>query len=192
MTPMTPAPADWLGLLLHFMGLSLLAVGGGFSVVPGMHRYLVDQQNWLSPAQFASSIAIAQAAPGPNIMFVAVMGWQVGLNVGGGLFWAGLGALLCMLGMVLPSSLLTLLTTRWAARHQHHRAIRAFKQGMAPMVVALLVSTAVLLLRPALASETAWQAAALGAVAFVILWRTRVHLLWVLASGAVLGAMGWV
>ena len=49
-----------------------------------------------------------------------------------------------------------------------------------------------LLLRPALASETAWQAAALGAVAFVILWRTRVHLLWVLASGAVLGAMGWV
>jgi hypothetical protein len=29
-------------------------------------------------------------------------------------------------------------------------------------------------------------------VAFVVLWRTRVHLLWVLASGAVWGAMGWV
>ncbi|MGA1318885.1 MAG: chromate transporter [Rubrivivax sp.] len=189
---MTPAPADWLGLLLHFMGLSLLAVGGGFSVVPGMHRYLVDQQGWLSPAQFASSIAIAQAAPGPNVMFVAVMGWQVGLNVGGSLLWAGVGALLCLLGMILPSSLLTLLTTRWAARHQHHRAVRAFKLGMAPMVVALLASTAVLLLRPALASEAMWQAAALGVVAFVVLWRTRVHLLWVLASGAVLGAMGWV
>ena len=64
--------------------------------------------------------------------------------------------------------------------------------AVAPMVVALLMSTAVLLLRPALASETAWQAATLGAVAFVVLWRTRVHLLWVLASGAVLGAMGWV
>jgi chromate transporter len=70
--------------------------------------------------------------------------------------------------------------------------VRAFKLGMAPLVIALLASTAVLLLRPALASEAMWQAAALGVVAFVVFWRTRVHLLWVLASGAVLGAMGWV
>lgn len=43
---------DWLGLLLHFMTLSLLAVGGGLSVVPGMHRYLVVQQADRRPVRF--------------------------------------------------------------------------------------------------------------------------------------------
>jgi len=78
------APADWLDLLAHFLSLSLLAVGGAISTAPDMHRYLVDARHWLSEGQFTSSIALAQAAPGPNVLFVALMGWNVGLNAGGG------------------------------------------------------------------------------------------------------------
>jgi chromate transporter len=55
---------DWLHLWLHYLMLSLLSIGGAVSTLPDMHRYLVDQQHWLTDAQFNASIAIAQAAPG--------------------------------------------------------------------------------------------------------------------------------
>ena len=69
--------ADWLALFTHFASLSLLAVGGAITTVPDMHRYLVGDKMWLSDAQFTSSIALAQASPGPNVLFVALMGWNV-------------------------------------------------------------------------------------------------------------------
>ena len=69
--------ADLLGLFGHFLILSLLAVGGAITTAPDMHRYVVDQHHWLIDAQFSASIAIAQAAPGPNVLFVAAIGWNV-------------------------------------------------------------------------------------------------------------------
>lgn len=182
---------DWLGLWLHFTALSLLAVGGGMSVVPGMHRYLVVQQAWLTEAQFASSIALAQVAPGPNVLFVSLMGWNVGINAGG-MHWALLGAVLCLLGIVVPSSLLTLFATRWAHRNRQHLGVRAFKQGMTPLVVALLASTAWLLIVPSITAQTAWSYWLFGVLAVGLLWQTRLHLLWVLLGGALLGAFGWI
>jgi chromate transporter len=79
----TMAGADWLSLFIHYLSLSLLSVGGAITTAPDMHRYLVDQQGWLTDPQFSASIAIAQAAPGPNVLFVALLGWNVGLNAGG-------------------------------------------------------------------------------------------------------------
>ena len=69
--------ADLLSLLGHFMLLSLLAVGGAITTASDMHRYVVVEHGWITDAQFSSSIAIAQAAPGPNMLFVAVIGWNV-------------------------------------------------------------------------------------------------------------------
>ena len=59
--------ADWLALFTHFLTLSLLAVGGAITAAPDMHRYLVDTRHWLTEDQFNSSIAVAQAAPGPKV-----------------------------------------------------------------------------------------------------------------------------
>lgn len=185
------APLDWLDLLLHFMGFSLLAVGGGISVVPGMHRYLVVQQSWLTEGQFTSSVALAQIAPGPNVLFVALMGWNVGINAGG-VALALLGAFLCLLGIVLPSSLLTLWATRWAQRNQSRPGVRAFKQGMTPLVVALLLSTAWLLMTPSVSPQTPWTFWLLAMVALLVLWKTKVNFLWVLLAGAVCGGLGWI
>ena len=99
-------PFDWLHLFLYYLSISLLAVGGAIATAPDMHRFLVDQQAWLTDMQFSASIAIAQAAPGPNVLFIALLGWHVGLNAGG---WGYglLGAALCMLGIMLPSATLT-------------------------------------------------------------------------------------
>jgi chromate transporter len=190
---------DWLSLFNHFASLSLLAVGGAITTAPDMHRYLVDETHWLSDAQFTSSIALAQAAPGPNILFVALMGWNVGLNAGAGLGggWASLGlaslgVVVTMLGIMLPSSVLTYMATRWAHQHREKIGIRAFKSGMAPIVIALLLATAWLLTLSHNQPARDWPLYVLTALTTLVVWRTKVHMLWLIGLGALLGALGWV
>ena len=189
--------SDWLALFQHFATLSLLAVGGAITTAPDMHRHLVEETGWLSDGQFAASIALAQAAPGPNVLFVALLGWHVGMNAGVPGTWgqaglAALGVLVTMGGIMLPSSVLTYTATRWAHRHRDKRAIRAFKAGMAPIVIALLLATAWLLTLGHGPASAAWPLYALTMLATVLAWRTRLHMLWLLGAGAALGATGWV
>jgi chromate transporter len=190
---------DWLALFNHFLSLSLLAVGGAIITAPDIHRFLVDENQWLTEQQFSSSIALAQSAPGPNVLFVGLMGWNVGLNAGAGLGggWisvalSALGMLISLLGIMLPSSILTYTTTRWAHKHRDNRGVRAFKLGMAPVVIALLVSTGWLLTASHNDPMRDWPLWGLTLVAMGLVWRTRIHLLWLIAAGALLGALGWV
>jgi chromate transporter len=191
--------ADWLALFTHFATLSLLAVGGAITTAPDMHRFLVSEQHWLTEAQFTSSIALAQAAPGPNVMFVALMGWNVGLNAGGGLGagWMGwvyafAGVFVAMLGIMLPSSTLTYMAARWGHQNRELRAVRAFKQGMAPIVIALLIATGWLLIAGHNQPTKDWPLWLLAAVSMLLVWKTKTHLLWILGAGALLGAFGLV
>lgn len=199
----TAAPAivalsswDWLQLFLYYLSLSLLAVGGAISTAPDMHRFLVERNAWLTDPQFNASIAIAQAAPGPNVLFIALLGWNIGINAGGpgAAGWALglLGILVCMVGVMLPSSLLTWQATRWGHRNRNRRSVRAFKQGMAPIVIGLVMATAWVLGRAQGHIATDWALWLLTLVVALLVWRTRLHLLWLLGAGALLGALGWV
>ncbi len=196
---MLPTPANWLDLFTHFASLSLLAVGGAITTAPDMHRYLVLQNGWLSEAQFTSSIAISQAAPGPNVLFVAVLGWNVGLNAGGGpsagwVAWALalVGVLVTMVAILLPSSVLTYTATRWAYQNRELRAVRAFKTGMAPIVIALLIATGWLLTGSHEHPARDWPLWVVTAVTTLLVWRTKMHLLWMIGAGGLLGALGLV
>ncbi|MCY7318644.1 MAG: chromate transporter [Ramlibacter sp.] len=182
---------DWLDLFVHFATLSLLSVGGAITTTPDMHRYLVDERGWMTDPQFSASIAIAQSAPGPNVLFVALMGWNVGLNAGG-LPTAMLGLVVAMVGIMLPSTTLAYLAARWSQANRELRAVRAFKQGMAPIVVALLVATGWILTTGSHYSDRDWRLWLLSAVSALVVWRTRLHLLWVLGAGAALGWFGVV
>jgi len=197
-TPMLP-PVDWLLVFSHFASLSLLAVGGAITTAPDMHRYLVTQQAWLSDPQFTASIALSQAAPGPNVLFIALLGWNLGLNAGGGMDagWpavslALLGVAVSMTATLLPSSILTYTATRWAHRHRERRTVRAFKAGMAPIVIALLIATGWLLTAAHDQPASDWPLYLLTLAAGLLVWRTRIHLLWLIGAGAVLGAVGWI
>lgn len=189
-------PLDWLNLFLYYISISLLAVGGAIATAPDMHRFLVERQGWLTDLQFNASIAIAQAAPGPNVLFIALLGWNVGINAGGAgpAGWASgaLGVVLSMVGIMLPSTTLTWLATRWGHRNRERRSVRAFKQGMAPVVIGLLLATAWLLGSAHSNPATDWALWLLTAVCALLVWRTRLHLLWLLGAGALLGALGLV
>ena len=184
---------EWATLFLHYLSLSLLSIGGAISTAPDMHRFLVEQHHWLTDAQFNASIAIAQAAPGPNVLFIALLGWNVGLNAGGMLLGAA-GIVVTMTGIMVPSSVLTYVTSQWAHRNRQLLQVRAFKQGMAPIVIALLVATGWILATSNKVGDGSalqnWPAWLVTAITAVIVWRTRIHLLWLLGAGALLGWFG--
>ena len=186
-------------LLGCFVTLSLLSVGGAITTVPEMHRFLVAQNAWLTDSQFSASIALAQAAPGPNVLFVAVLGWNVGMASGGGpangpLPWALASAAMAvsMVGIIIPSTTLTFFAARWGQRNRERAEVRAFKLSMAPVVIALLVATGWLLTASHGNPQQAPLLWLLTVASALLVWKTRIHLLWLIGAGALAGALGFV
>jgi len=177
-------PVDLPSLFFHFLTLSLLSIGGAITTVPEMHRYLVDKTGWLTDTMFTSSIALAQAAPGPNILFVAVLGFNV----------AGLqGAAAAMAGIMLPSTVLTVTATRWARNRRESPLLRAFSAGMMPLTLGLVIATGWLLAAPFVRDEAhRWGAVTLVALTVLLTLKTRLGLVWMVLAGGVVGALGWV
>lgn len=181
--------ADWFDLFSQFLYYSIVSISGPLVLLPEMRQYLVVEQHWLTDAQFSASIVLAQAAPGPNILFVALMGWNIGLNAGS--IFAAVGAgLLCMVGILLPSSTIVFVTAGWVQRNSQLLPVRAFKQGMGPVVIALLIASGWTLATANTTASHDWPLWVVTAVATMIVWRTKIPMLWLLAAGGVLGATG--
>ena len=165
-------------LIRHFSLLSLLAFGGANSVVPEMHRLAVDVHGWTSSTEFADLFAIAQAAPGPNMMIVTLVGLRA----------AGVpGAVVATAAMCLPSCLLTFTVARAMDRFADNPWRSTLQAGLAPVTVGLVLGSGWVLTRAADHSATAYALTAASA-AWMLL--ARWSPLWLLAAGAVLGLAG--
>jgi len=172
--------ASWWQLFAHFAMLSLLAVGGAITTVPDMQRYVVGERGWLDQVSFSGSIALAQAAPGPNVLFVAVIGFNI----------AGLVGLLATLsGSLLPSCAVALAAGRFGSQRRESRALRAFTEGLAPVTIGLLLSTGWVLTEP---SRTRWGTVPLLIATVLFMLRTKRSPVWMIAVGAAAGVLGWV
>lgn len=173
-------PANPLGdLVRHFAVLSLLAIGGANAVVPEMHRHAVDVAHWMTDQEFAALYAIGQAAPGPNVLVVTLIGWHV----------AGIaGALVATIAMCGPSCLLTYAVVHSARHFKEHPLARTIQDGLAPLTAGLIAATAYLLAR---AADTTLLTVMVTAATAALSYWTKVNPLWAFAAAAALGAAGW-
>jgi chromate transporter len=167
-------------LAARFTVLSLVAVGGVTSVLPELHRVVVDGHRWLTDAQFTQLYAIAQASPGPNMLLVTLIGWQV----------AGLpGALVATAAMCAPSCTLTYCVERVWQRFQGAPWRRAVERGLAPITVGLVLASGWVLARGAQQGWTGWGIAAATAAVVML---TRVSPFWLFVAAGLLGLAGLV
>ncbi|RVT95514.1 chromate transporter [Rhodovarius crocodyli] len=169
-------------LMTGLAPLSLMAVGGGTTVLADMHRLIVEQHGWMDDAAFARRYALAQAAPGPNILVVGLFGWHVAGPLG------VIGATLAMCG---PAFLLALGFAAMRRRLEGARWLRVAERGLVPMAIGLAAASALHLGGAAVA---AWGpqpivGAAIMVVTAAVVFFTKRSPLWMLAGGAVLGVL---
>jgi chromate transporter len=169
-----------LDLALVYAQLSLLAFGGANAVIPEMQRQVVDVHHWMNAQEFAAMFALAQAAPGPNMMVVSLVGWRVAG------FW---GALVTTLAVAAPSSVLTLLVAGAWYRFKDASWRKALQAGLQPVTAGLVMASAGLLIG---STAVDWRAAAVVVVAGALFLFSRLHPLLILAAAAAAGAAGLV
>jgi chromate transporter len=140
---------------------------------------LVESNHAMTDAEFGGLFAMSQAAPGTNVMFVTVLGWQV----------AGLpGAFTTTLSFLCPTGLIAVAVERYGSRYHKAPWHVTIRRSLVPVTIGLLVSTGYIL------GRTTWTPCGIGlalATMAVLTW-TKLPPLWFTAVGAVLGAFGLV
>lgn len=167
-------------LALQFAVMALLAVGGANAVVPEMHRLAVEQQIWMSEREFADMFAISQAAPGPNVMLVTLIGYHV----------AGFaGAIITTVAMCGPTAVLAhFLSSAWE-RFKDRPWRVVVQAGLVPISVGLVGASATVLTQ---AADHSWLAAAITVITAAVAFRTRWNPLWLIGIAGLAGLTGWV
>ncbi|MEO6845846.1 MAG: chromate transporter [Chthoniobacterales bacterium] len=170
----------YLQLIYLFGTLSILSIGGGNTILPEMHRKSVGDYHWMTDKQFADVFAISQAAPGPSILIVTLIGYSA----------AGYaGAVVATIAMLIPAGLLMYVITRFWQSASESKWHRAVELGLAPIAIGLVFASGYIISK---AADHSWPAYLLTAIATVIFWRTKLNPLIVMALAGVLGWLGWI
>ena len=167
-----------MALLWQFMMLSLVAIGGANAALPEIHRLVVEIKNWMGDKEFSELFAIAQAAPGPNVMVVTIIGWKL----------AGfLGAIVTTIGMCAPSSLIAYFTERLSGQFKTSRVKRILQKSFFPITVGIVLASGYLL---ASGLEQNWKTIVIISMTVCIILFTRINLIVLLIIGALAGIVG--
>lgn len=168
-----------LTLFLIFAQLSVVAFGGGNTMLPELQRQVVDIHHWMTAQEFSALFALAQAAPGPNMMIVPLVGWQLAGVV---------GLIVATVANFGISSLLLGIVMHLWERFRDRPWRRIVQKGLVPITAGLVTASAVLITH---ATAQNWVLASVAAASAVVMTTTRAHPLAVLAVGGVIGLTGF-
>ncbi|WP_419757753.1 chromate transporter [Acidisoma sp.] len=168
-----------VAIILIFGELSFLAIGGASTTLPAMEKAVVYQEHWMSAAEFVRLFALAQAAPGPNMLAVTLFGWHVA---------GAAGAAGATLAFLLPACGLAYITGHLWVRFRDRRWRRVVQAGLVPVTAGLMLAAGFLLVRGA---SIDWRAALLAGMVLVGSLATKRHPLWFLGASAVAGLVGF-
>jgi chromate transporter len=171
---------DLTALFLHLTALWFVAVGGPSTILPEIHRFVVDAQQLLTSAQFAEIYTLGQVAPGPNVMYVTLMGWYLA-------GWKG--AVATTIPLLIPATTLTLLVGHFNERYPNAPFGRAVRRGLTPITIGLMFAGATILAR---AVNHDWRGYLLTFLTVAVVLRKTLNPLWLLGAGALAGMLGLV
>jgi chromate transporter len=167
-----------LELALYFGLLSVVAFGGMPAVMPEMQRIVVEVKEWTSPVEFIQLFAVAQAAPGPNVLIASLIGWKA----------AGLaGAVIALLAVCGPAAVIAWWVADLWDRFKDSPWRLAIQRAIAPIVVALILSGGYVIATPDGTPD--WRLWLIAAASAAAVLATRLNPLWMIAGGALMGAL---
>ena len=161
----------------YFALLSLLTFGGLSPLLPEVQRYIVGTKGWLTPTDFVHLFAVAQAAPGPNVLIASLIGYRV----------AGLaGSLIALVALCLPAAVLAWVVSGLWDRLRNSPWRPLIQRALVPPLVGLIFAGGYVIATPHTPDWRLWLIALVAATGMLT---KRVHPLWLLAGGAVLGSV---
>ncbi len=127
----------YLKLFLTFLFIGSVSFGGGYGMISLIREKAIENL-WLTEEELLNLIAVAESTPGPIAVNMATF---VGSSQGG-----FLGALCATFGVVLPSFLIILIIAAVVSNLLKYKSVSAFLSGVRPCVVAMIISTAIIML----------------------------------------------
>ncbi|MGB7950815.1 MAG: chromate transporter [Candidatus Binatia bacterium] len=171
---------ELVALFLHLVALWFVAIGGPSTILPDIHRYVVEAHHLLTNEQFAEIYTLAQVAPGPNVMYVTLMGWYLA-------GWKGAAA--TTIPLLIPAATVTLVVGHYNERYPNARLGRAIRRGLTPITIGLMFAGATILMR---AVNHDWRGYLATLLTAAVVLRKPYNPLWLLAAGALVGLLGLV
>lgn len=169
-----------MSLLIHlaltFALLSILAVGGGTAVLPEMQTILLHQFS-IDHTQFVHIYSIGQLAPGPNMLMVLVIGYQIAGLIGAGVV---------LLSFFLPSSLMCFYMGRLWNHFGENPWRRSVQNALEPISIGLMCSGVYAVAKASIVSSITL---ALALLTLYLILRTKINPVLVILGSGGLGAL---
>ncbi|MBI1921829.1 MAG: chromate transporter [Geobacter sp.] len=160
-----------------FLKIGMIFFGGGYVLIPLLHRIMVDEYRWLTLKEFLDGVALSQLTPGPLAMLATFTGFKAG----------GLaGALVGTVFIYLPCTVLMLFISRYYAKFSSMEIIRGTLDGLLPAVVGLVAGAAYNLGKTSLVTPADFMILAAG---FAVLQFTRISPMLVILGAGGMGML---
>ncbi len=185
-------PGYWdnllLPLILHIVSIAVVSVGGGVAVLPDAFRYMVLTKKWLTSEDFTNMVALAQAAPGPNILMWSLISFQAAASYG--LALSIVTALVGLLAFIIPTCTIAFVINRLLESRSKTKLIKAIKTGLVPLTAGIVFASGWLLTDAAATAQKGdpliWIYLISAGVA-IASYMKQINPLWMVALGGMAG-----
>ena len=164
-------------MMRSFVMISIMAIGGMNATVSAVLHEIVDNLHWMDASAFMHLFTVAQITPGPNVVFISLLGWQ---SAG----WKGL--LTATLSILTIPCLLAFGVGRMANRLGGSCGFRLVQNALVPIAVGLVIASGLDL---AQAAHRGWLTAIISAVNVFVAFYTKANPIWGLAASALVSTL---
>jgi chromate transporter len=166
----------YIQLFISFLKIGAFTIGGGYAMIPLIEKEVVENKKWLAKQYFIDMLALAQSAPGVMTVNTSIF---VGYKIKG--FW---GAVVAVLGTVLPSFVIILLIATFYIDFKDNPIVERIFKGIRPAVVALIVTP---LLNMSKSIRITMKTVIITLLAMVLTWQFNVSPVYIIVGAIASG-----
>jgi chromate transporter len=166
-----------LEILWFFTKAGAFVFGSGLAIVPFLYGEIVQGRHWLTDRQFLDAVAVAMITPGPVVISVAFIGYLVAREP---------GMTAAAIGVFVPAYLVVIATAHRFRAIAQKESVRAFVSGVTAAATGAMTGAAIILGRRAIIDI---PTTVIALITFVVLLRTKISDLWLIAASAIVGVL---